>query len=491
MRLLLTMTRATLMMALAMWTPPAAAVGQECEDDETLDTCWDRLYDQGQIATRNDMLRRQALVQLYGKTVGTGAGVGGALGSAIEDFLPLFAGAVAVDRESPDDAILLGFDANLGVHRRPGAIVQPPNFGGTLRLSGQFREAQVFQPMLDSFPQEHSQAIQDSLLRDLDDLDDLSVTLSWNRESRTMGRSLRPHSQDIDRLFSDIIGSVPRPTSTRILRVWQDRIQNSVDSAGTKNTSGCDYGTGPVEMHCLEPDTRAALELAIATDARRRRDYMDAVDQALETVGFDRIVDLVNNQPQLNVSAGVRLRGTVVGPNDYSIRVRYETSRANLNELRDHCNNTIEPPCYRRYVHDPDVAALLRDSDRFWVSGELHVIDDFVFDRAFFGDNVVLALDGSISLSGEAGYGQYLQVDSEGNELARLDVFIRGEVHEEGSGRQDNWDATITYTQRVSEAFSIPISLNYSNKHETLHDLKDLLKLNLGMQYRLHRDPPD
>lgn len=479
---------------LLLFHPSESGAQTACEDSDTYETCLDRLID-GRVVTYdppaevNDTIRAdarwQVALKLFAKTTGLGGGIGGLLGSAIENYLPLFAGSAAIDREDPEEGVLSGFDLNLPAYRT-GEPLQPPDLGGKLRLRVELRDPSPFAPLLESTPSEGRAALEERVERELNDLDDVSLSMSWNRESRSFGRAAWANATVLDGLFSSLLGTIPSPTDSYVIDEWLERIEADVEAAGTAGEAGCsDWDDFQIQMRCLTPDFRAEYEGALRQYARVLTDYEGAVDSLLTSSGFFRIADLINNQPQLSVSAKARLRDDLVGPREYDVVVRYENGWANLNGLRDYCRDSVTADCYRRYLDGPGVKAALARSDRFFVSAAARWVEEYDFESPGPEGPPDLALDGSFTFAGEAGYGRYVSVNEAGEELARFDFSAKVTRNDSASGRNDTWGVAAIYTHRVSDSFSLPVGVTYSNQDEFLDDVDHRVSANVGLHYRL------
>ncbi|HYX24919.1 MAG TPA: hypothetical protein VFC23_12250, partial [Thermoanaerobaculia bacterium] len=163
---------------------------------------------------------------------------------------------------------------------------------------------------------------------------------------------------------------------------------------------------------------------------------------------FFDLADLVNNQPQILVSADYRKRNVLVGPNELDAKATYEIGFANVNGLRRYCANAklapSNPDCLSRYL--ADFGPLLASSPRLAVSAEYSRADPYRFD---------------------------LQAD-----------------YEDFSGDpklQDRLVATATFTQKMSDNSTASFSFIYASKPEFLGEVDKHLSAHLGLKYKMDK----
>src|SRR6185436_6733976 len=100
-----------------------------------------------------------------------------AAGNALRDFLSIFAAAVQTANLSEEgDALTLDWNMRMS------------EFGGNpIKFQGVFRKPVLWEPFATTVT---SVADRDKLLKDLDDFDDVTVSVTWSPESAIHGRLL-------------------------------------------------------------------------------------------------------------------------------------------------------------------------------------------------------------------------------------------------------------------------------------------------------------
>lgn len=483
----------------------SAQASQACEAEETVGECFRR--HEGRVADEEsrtaDEVQSEAFdagfSRLAEKLTGLGAVFGPGLATAIGDFLPLFAGAPVI---SSTDATRVGFafETNLPFYSQPGAAIQPPNLGGNIQLRAQSRTPEVFGPLLEAVPLDQRANATEILGSGLDQLDDVTLTAVWNAEGAGIGRSFRKHAVMFESLLNSVVAELhdDRPSLIDAIETFADRLDEEgdllilPDRLGDPDCAAAVDQLSESRFACFTQAFRMELGEAIARSAIEHRNYRAALQERLEQVGFYHVADLLNNQPQLSLSANARLRSDVTGPNTYSLSARYEHGFGSLNSLRGYCpQRSVTIECLETYLAEPRVVAAMRRSDRAWANLEVTFTNDYSYSTTIDGVPVQLQLDNSVAVKGSLGYGRYLRLDANGNESARVDLLVEGELNQADSGKNDRFVASLTYTQKISDDFSLPLGITYANKAEYVGEADQNLGVNIGIRYRLRRDAPE
>lgn len=422
--------------------------------------------------------------QLAGKSTGGDVTLPNT-GTAIHNFLPRLAAAVLAPGLT-DDSTALGLRTNLPLN--DGVLI---DLGLTLQLEVIARRPALFPPLLDSIPEARRTATRERFERTLEDYDDASIALALNAENRRFGRGLRQHTDELSRLA----GAILRPLddevtvrATEYIRLLGDLVPAQV--LPERRTAAECTGTDALEfrLDCFTPTRRTAIVTAIAALAAASQRASSTAPRALESAGFYRLADLINNQPQLNTRVEYRTRRDVIGPNGVTAQVRLELGLANLNGLRSFCRRTssmaaITPGCLRQYVTDRAVLGSLNRGDRFWLSVDLS--HEPRYTLMLPEDTVNIALPGAWQIAPSIGYGTYFGQNTDGSDRGRFDLQLKYVLAERDTRRQDRAVGTVTLTQRLTDQATSLITVSYANKSEFLDTVDRKLRANLGLSYRL------
>ena len=66
--------------------------------------------------------------------------------------------------------------------------------------------------------------------------------------------------------------------------------------------------------------------------------------------------------------------------------------------------------------------------------------------------------------------------------------FVDNENDPDIMGKQERLVASLTYTQRINDQFSLPIGVVWANKGEFLGDVDKKVSVNFGLKFRLMKN---
>lgn len=477
------MTRTSLLLAAgltAVLGVPAAAQTPLCRDTETLQTCRLRAISESQAGALTEDQRNEL------QREATGPGFADLAASAIRDFLPRFAGELLTSEPTSDLTAL-----NLRFNTRSGA-----DTSGATRLAVQgeltLHQGEVFAGLRDSV----SDSARERLAEGLEDGDDASLSLSVNLENARLGRTFGPHRDLIDSFARalvpvDLSNISAKDAADVALEQFWGRL--AADS-GTLRKPGteCRFGLeSSYELSCLTPAGRLQFESVVRLYAESVRRRQTALTTAIESTGFDRISDLINNQPQLNFTVEYRSRLAVVGPNEWTGRARWEVGGSNMNRLRRFCAalpqlSALE--CLRTYTHHGPVRRSLERGERAWVEAVARYRPRY--QVALPEDSVSFSTGAARGFGVSAGYGSYLGSIAAGEERDRLDVHLSYDLAYADDLRQNRWLAGAFYTLRLSGNASGVVGVAWANRPEFVGGADRRLHANIGLTYKINRGTP-
>ncbi|MBV9774811.1 MAG: hypothetical protein JO040_12730, partial [Gemmatimonadetes bacterium] len=471
-----------------------------CKPDRTIQQCYERyvttggrpVADTGQVTTAAVVTGTAR--RLQAKPTGNDLSAEGPL-TAIRDFLPQVAAALLAPTTGGDPSSL-GFKANLPLN--DGVLF---DWGVTGQLALVAHEAQPFEQLVESIPASLREAARTRLARELEPYDDVSLTGSLNLESRSYGRSLRQHREDISRLATELLepyGTNLSPQDRANQKQLNFRMRlDALVRAGSANVIApgragapecvTGVGVGEVRFDCFTPAIQDSIETAISSIAGSTMRDLQMAEQRIRSSGFLHLAQLVNNQPQINANWEYRTRRDVVGPDEWMGTVRYEMGFANMNGLRHHCGQDIRARCLATYVRNRGVKGSLARADRVWAQV------DFTRRSAWHvrlpEDSVDLALGTATALALSGGYGAYFGNAEDGENRDRMDVKAKYDFTRDDPIRQNRLVATLFYTRRLSDQSSALIGFTWANRPEFLGDVDRKLRANLGLTYKINQSP--
>jgi hypothetical protein len=221
--------------------------------------------------------------------------------------------------------------------------------------------------------------------------------------------------------------------------------------------------------------------------AERDREIAVRVSDVMNAAGLKSYHQLVDNQPQLYVTAERKLRDPLVGSDELSVKVTYEGSwkNRNLNAATKGCKEKWKTrECLNNYMGYVDKwEDEIEKGYRFSFSGEYVDID---------GESIVTGLpnlDPITSASARklvlnAGWGRNFDVGD--GQTFQLDLVGSYEDFSDDPKRQDRGIARLTLTRNVGK-MSIPFGIVYANHAEFLDD-KDVdarLSAHIGLTFKM------
>lgn len=452
--------------------------------------------------------------------------------STFEDFLPKFkifgsGGSLGDDTES----LAIELSNFLGIPVEDG-----------YKFTAMLSRPVAFDPLLQTVDEDVRATIKAELEGQANDFDDLTVGFTYSPMTERMGRSNHQlHSQLFENIYlsaeahaegiSDSAESA-RDTVEEALRNAIDQSQSSVRQQWIRNRSGfcgaelakpgVDALIDDLDFEALTGDQLICVMLAgdvartvgvsAAADAQATRaidasttkiveDFMNgaanafaeeygnlaALNKSLETQGFFRIADLINNQPQFNVAMSYSDRDPIVGRDAFRVRIAYDFGFVNLNRFRTFteksCGLDFMYQCLAEYLNTQNIAHMER-GDRF--SFSLEYSREQSYNYAISSGAGGLTLPSEESFTTSLAYGRYLTFAGADNRgRSRVELSASYEDVDNDPTRQDRFMSSLTYSQLISDSAAISFGLVYANKPEYRGDVGTEISAQLGINYRL------
>jgi hypothetical protein len=478
--------------SLALVTASASSLlGQAgCLPNETLNLCWKRVTaasggGEAEVAGAIEQSADEGESRVEAKSTGIGS-LGNGLASTVGDFLPTLAAAIGLTQTTTEDGGA-AFETNLLLPLGPNPQ--------RVRVQALLRKPSLFQPLADTLPAATRDARRAALEGLLDDFDDVRISAAWNLENGSFGRSFARSRQLYNAYFATVVrrtlalSEIQQGLRQDYRRLIQALASDTLVAPGRAEDTDCADDTQPdlLPLDCLTEEARLSVDSAAVTAARRIAARGQELHAALSDQGFYEFVALVNNQPQLSLEASLDLRRDLAGPNAWALRLRYEGGFSNVNGLRGFCKSRgvseSAPECLRTYLAAPGVRSSIRRGDRFHVSVEVSRRGDY--EIALPTDGVTLALSGSWDLAGSVGFGRYLAVNQQGEEVGRVDVAGEYVYHHDDPQRQNRVVLTATYTQRLTTTLSVAAGVSYGSRPEFVGDVNKKVSANFGLRYKV------
>lgn len=383
--------------------------------------------------------------------------------TGLRTFLPNFLGALGLGDLSEDNGTLT-FTFN------PELLSWGAN---QLSLQTVLRESAVFDPLVQALPADIREERRGSLAERLDqDFGDVEASLAWTLENMRFGRDYRDHRELIARLYSQLVSQAAGATGTTASQRFTQVLVRFPNISLTKSVA---------EIRSENPDQARVFETALVEAATEVAQRQTTLVESTERTGFFRLADLINNQPQIHVTAAYHSRDDLVGQDEWSVDGTFEMSFHNLNRWKRSCGETQDIACLEKYFDENESA--LKYSPRLTFSFELGRLSDY--DFALPEDDFVFHLDEIETRIASLIYGQYLSLDKEGNQDTRLDLEAKYEDVTGDPMRNQRFVTTATITQRLPNNTSAAVTLVYANKPEYLVEVDEELSARVGLRFKV------
>jgi hypothetical protein len=216
---------------------------------------------------------------------------------------------------------------------------------------------------------------------------------------------------------------------------------------------------------------------------------------ALVKNAIDPFVRLLNNQPQFYATALEHARDKLVGPNETSAKVTYEIPFApNLNTFYAGDGRSCTPGAAIAAARAADCATKLRalagttpdatnSQSRLAIAAEYHELAKTDINLTQY--TVKLQKPGSHSFSGSLTFGYVLDTKGDVTKSDRIDVSV---TYENVSGdplKKDRGIGSLTFTKKLSDTMTFPISLVYANHARYLSTVDRKLNVHFGLVYKM------
>lgn len=455
-------TRSSLLL-LALIVIAATASAQQCELTDTIDKCWTRFNPAiGTEVTEPTPAEAQTQKTVAAANTGISSFVSPS-GSAVKDFLTLLSASLESSSLTSNGQAFT-FDYN-----------PPINILGAdhaLKLQATFTKPGLNEQLTKHFSSNAA------ALTPFDDAltnsDDVAISGTVQPTSERFGRSLVPH-RPIFRLMLTTLAPSKDEWRKVLVKVIVD---NGLESEEQTFDS-------------LPAENREVVMLAIETAAKKQQTFLRAVG------GFaGKFARLLNNQPQLYATALYHARKNVVGPNELTAKLTYEIGAHNLNGFRRKHGSTCNEATLEKKETATQCARLLQTyaagnveddrltmsleynrTNRRWIKGDANLAGfEFGYPRAH-------------SFVYKVTYGRTVQGVVTNTSTGRVDLSFRYEDVRNPTDSSKNVRSrgvgSITYTQKINNSFSFPVSLVYANHASDLGDVNEKFNAHFGLVYKL------
>src|SRR5258708_4912049 len=399
------------------------------------------------------------------------------LQSALKDFLSVLSGAVDMSAQG-NDAKPVTLDYNIPVN----LLGEQTQVKFQAVLAKPDLSADLLQRLGDNAA--GKKALQDSLSYG----DDVTVSATLNPATQGFGRSFIPHRKFFQNLLAVAFTSDPAA---------DEALQNLIDDFGDAKLDT------PITL--LFPDDTVKQQRALAT-------IETAMRAAAPTAAFElsrHFAFLLNNQPQLYGSAIYHSRTEIAGSNETSAKLTYELGAHNLNwfyAANADCTPTAgtraaTSRCVNKRTQYAEKSAAAT-SDRFSLSVQYNRTDHIAVDLPQYTINYTVPSGHKFIYS--VIYGRPMSVSQPTEKDGRVDFSLNSDATKTTKAEDvvslshrtplaaattvpphDRLVASITFTQKLSDTISVPVSLIYANHAQFLSTVDKKLNVHFGLVYKL------
>ena len=442
------------------------AFAQKCEPTDTISTCIDKFVVQGEAATEAETADTAAAA-----TTGL-TNVVSPAESSLKDFLSLLAASLE-SATSSEKGQAYTFDWN-------------PPFAPAQSIGLKFQASFVETKLNDQVTKQlGDKADQIKELTDsLEFGDDATLSGFVGAKTFTHGRSIQSQKEWF-RPMMKVKLAERQPQAAAL----QEIIDDPELELGQMTQLGNDKQGNKL-------DDKAKVDRRIAAVEAKGQE-MKASRAAREPF-FKAFAKLLNNQPQYYGAVIYHGRRNVIGPNEWSGKFTYEFAGNNLNAFRTanpdcatanqvKATTTAAAECASKLtafanathagIERVSVSLEYHKANRRWIADPDAGLDlGFPRTRSFIG-SVVFGTTMTPMMP--------LRATTTGVGDARLDFTAKYELPEDDKSEEKGFVGTLTYTQKISETFSLPLSFVYSDHESDLINVQKRFSARFGLMYKL------
>ena len=467
---------------------------QPCADSETLLECFNRI----QVATapeasatedakKADALETAKTIQdddlkkvLASALTGVDSG-GTATAATMSDLAQLF-NALGLLSSGDSEGGKLALDLNFLI---PVQDVEKNNAQLKAVIN---TESKPLDPLVQAFGETVREARKDSLQKDISTFGDTQISFTWSLVNSRFGRDYSFLRERIAPMNEAAVNRARESASRERLRALPQLIAKANAAIGSPTAT-------TTKFEDLPSDVKEDLKTATFAAASERAAITRGIQTELNRSGFNRLADLVEQQPQLLFSLSHDIRDEIVGPEQTSGTITWEMTRRNLGAFlrrEGRACTALEVGTGKSAQYDRCVNALAEyvgkdgiDLQKQWrvkLAASYHRVKGITYTYA--ADNVNLTLPEQDRWEIALAAGRPMGV---GANVGRLDFELAYDSNlDNDTTNKERFKATLTYTRRVGD-MDMPFSVVYANKDQFLGEVDHQISLHLGLKFRQPR----
>ncbi|NJL27807.1 MAG: hypothetical protein HC897_07875 [Thermoanaerobaculia bacterium] len=484
------------------------------KDGETLKEFTDRLESTGKAkakanATEKSLNQKLEKIATQPSTPTATGGFGSRIEGSLTDFLPLFDFAIdAIDTADDQKSVTVSFS--------------PVKVGpfGEIDFTAKISEPQPFESLLNEIPEAARAAQKEAISKDLGDYSDIlwsatyglqwKVHTHWSDTPRLLfGRNPNLYESLIHELMSEVMAETVWPLMSEEVGRILGRCEAEIGER-----------TGEGDLDNLEATkVRALLEgnsVCSWEDYKQalaeRQNQLAAVNAKLEDQQIDQLTAMIDNQPQLTLTASMRDFDDLAGQDETSAMLKFEIGTRNFNTvLREYRRMTkrkasgvpnapapstmaaLEVVGKRPYEKKDKLTLALvwRQRDDYSITYEFteKATDPASGEEVEFPRSVSLDLEKRNEWCGMAMWSRSLPSQSfkRGDQkiVPRLEGAIEYVDVQGDPKRQNRLVARVSYLLPGPEGMTLPFTVTWADKSEFLGEQDQVFGAHLGISYKI------
>jgi hypothetical protein len=449
---------------LVVLTVTVPAMAQTCVTTDTPETCWNKF---------NPATTSANAVATTVATTNTGSpNLSSITNTTLRDFLSVFTAAVSSSTLTENNGAFT-LDYNLPVNLM--------NDYDVIKFQATFATPDL-DPALVTALGTNASAIT-TLTDSLDQADDITASATYSPSTDRFGRSFATHRDLVESLMNAVMANLGANSTPRLLAAFGDLARGTTLQLDTPFTV------------ITDPAQQASVLAAFQTAAASQPQFVAETKTLV-----DNVAELINNQEQIYFSTQFNDRNPLAGANAWTVSGTYAMGGKNVTKFL----------AAQKKLGNCDIGQMVREQS----SGQTPTVSQTCLQQlnAYVGPATIdrtwrlaLSLDFSRTESNTITVSQLSTpvttpaVDSQIISLTagrrfdppsssrerRIDVTASYENVSDDPNLDDRLIASVTWTQEITNTFSLPITLSYANKSKYLPEDDHDLSAHFAVSYKL------
>jgi hypothetical protein len=436
---------------------------QTCVNTDTPTTCWNKFntVDASAFQTAS-----ATVADAVARTNTGSPDLSGITNSALRDFLSVFTAAVGKSTVTKNNGAIT-LDYNLPL------LLMHPN--DVIKLQATFAKPELDAALKTALAA--SPDVTSKLSGSLDETDDVTASASYSPSTKRFGRTFENHDDFIEALLQavDIGLGTSNPNAMRA----------KVGDLARGTLLGPDTPFTVITNGQKQAEVLAAFEKA----ARAQPKYEEKIHGIIA-----KSANLINNQEQVYLTFKYHDLNSLAGASSWSVKGTYEMGGKNITKfvadtkcdadaiLRDaNADEPPETPCLKRFTDYIDDNTI----DRTWrIAASLDIsrinANEIAISQLATPITTPSADSQIISITA----GRRFDPPTSARER-RIDIEGSYQNVSDDPKLDDRLTLSLTWTQELTDALTLPITLSYANKTKYLPDDDKHLSAHFAISYKL------